>query len=263
MVFKLPTTLCKRLYIIISNYLWSHNGRRAIHWANKFLMSRSKEMGGMNFRDFELMNDAFLLKQFWRILERPTSLVSRCLKAKYFLNTSIFDAHLWNNYSSVWKGIWKVGVEARDLLVVNNDNSVVWKGDQNDLFSIKSAYRCLKKRKDDVVLAKKGEISDSSYGTQFWKIVWRSSVQEKVKKSLLGALSIIFFLLLQTFVPVVARQMITAGSVFPKWNSRPCFSKMLVGISLLKFYGLSSFIQNILCWWCGRLALVFGSKTTS
>lgn len=64
-------------------FWWSREGNRAIHWTDKSLLYKSNEEGGMNFMDLELMNEALLAKQFWRILEFPSSLVSRVLEAKY------------------------------------------------------------------------------------------------------------------------------------------------------------------------------------
>lgn len=129
----------------------------------------------------ELMNEAFLLKQFWCILVNPNSLVSKCLKARYFSNTSIFEAPFRNNYSIVWKNIWRVGMAARDVMVINSDNTVTWKADQSGCFTVKSAYGYLKKKKDEHFLEKRGEVSDNSQTVLFWKCVWRSPVQEKVK----------------------------------------------------------------------------------
>lgn len=49
-----------------------------------FYCSDLRRMGGMNFRDLKLMNEAFLAKKFWRILENPNSVVRKLLKVRYF-----------------------------------------------------------------------------------------------------------------------------------------------------------------------------------
>lgn len=75
--WKLPTSLTKRLSGIMRKYWWSGDGKRTIHWTDKSLLNRSKQEGGMNFRDIGLLNTAFLSKQYWRLLEKPSSVLSR------------------------------------------------------------------------------------------------------------------------------------------------------------------------------------------
>lgn len=60
---KLPDSLCKRIMSIIVKFWWSTNGKRSIHWGIKLLLCKPKEIGGLNYRDLSLMNDAFLAKQ--------------------------------------------------------------------------------------------------------------------------------------------------------------------------------------------------------
>lgn len=80
MAYKIPQSLCKRLWSIVMRYWWSHFGKKSIHWADQFLLNRTKENGGMSFKDFEVMNDAFLLKQVWRLLSNSSSLTCQWLK---------------------------------------------------------------------------------------------------------------------------------------------------------------------------------------
>ena len=55
-------------------------------------MTRSKDDGGLGFRDLHIFNMAMLERQSWRLLQNPDSLWSEVLKAVYFLNTSILEA---------------------------------------------------------------------------------------------------------------------------------------------------------------------------
>jgi hypothetical protein len=42
-----------------------------------------KKQGGMGFRDLREFNKALLVKQVWRLLKNPNSLVAIIYKAKY------------------------------------------------------------------------------------------------------------------------------------------------------------------------------------
>jgi hypothetical protein len=46
-------------------------------------MRRSKTIGGLDFRDLVIFNQALLAKQGWLIIQNPNSFVSRLLSAKY------------------------------------------------------------------------------------------------------------------------------------------------------------------------------------
>lgn len=51
----------------------------------------------------------------------------------------------------------------------------------NGFFSVKSAYNCLKLSRDEMVLNLRGENSDLTQITLFWRTIWRSKIQNKVK----------------------------------------------------------------------------------
>jgi hypothetical protein len=62
-------------------------------------------MGGLGFRDTELFNLALLARQAWRILQAPTSLSARIVKAVYFPNVDFLDAKLGTHPSQIWRAI--------------------------------------------------------------------------------------------------------------------------------------------------------------
>lgn len=118
----------------------------------------------MNFKYLALMNDAFLSKQFC-----PSTLVSRIFRAKYFCNTSLLSSTLHPDASSVWKSIWKAGMQLKDLFEHNGDLAPKWLGDSIGLFTVKSTYLVLKQQSDIKLLNQIRESSNKSTVTAFWK----------------------------------------------------------------------------------------------
>ena len=59
----------------------------------------------MAFRKLHLFNVALVVKQDWRVLTCPNSLVARLYKAKYFSNTHMFDTPLGPNPSYIWRSV--------------------------------------------------------------------------------------------------------------------------------------------------------------
>ena len=65
-----------------------------------------QKFGGLGFRDFTAFNVAMLGKQGWRLVSKPTSLVNRIFKAKYYPKGEFMEAQLGNAPSFVWRSIW-------------------------------------------------------------------------------------------------------------------------------------------------------------
>lgn len=72
----------------------------------KDFLFRSKHIGGQGFRSMRNFNEAVLAKQVWRLHKHPTSLLAKCLKAKYFPQTDVLQARLGNKPNFVWSNIY-------------------------------------------------------------------------------------------------------------------------------------------------------------
>ena len=68
-------------------------------------LSEQKSQGGIGFRMLHKFNLALLMKQSWRLLTKPESLIAKVLKARYFPSCSILDALLGANPSYTWRSI--------------------------------------------------------------------------------------------------------------------------------------------------------------
>lgn len=105
--FLLAKSLCTDLEKMINSYWWSskENNKKGIIWAFWSNISMLKELGGLAFRDLHGFYLALLRKQCWTLLHNPRSLVARVFKAKYFPDSSLFDARRGGGVSFVWSGL--------------------------------------------------------------------------------------------------------------------------------------------------------------
>jgi hypothetical protein len=69
-------------------------------------------MGGIGFRDIELFNLTLLGRQAWRIIQEPSPLSERILKAVYFPNGEFLEADVGASPSRIWRVI----IDGRDVL---------------------------------------------------------------------------------------------------------------------------------------------------
>ena len=81
-VFRLPRSVCDDLTRMVRNLWWgAKEGRRKTHWRAWEVLIKSKNHGGLGFRDFRLFNQALLARQVWRF-SNPDSLCAQVLKAR-------------------------------------------------------------------------------------------------------------------------------------------------------------------------------------
>jgi hypothetical protein len=124
-IFQLPKTLCKDINFLMSKFWWGNKQKEnKVAWMSWSKMGRTKERGGLGFRDLEWFNLALLAKQGWRIIQNPNSLASKILKEKYFPQESFLNAQLGRQPSYIWRSFWN----ARSLL----EEGLFWRvGDGN------------------------------------------------------------------------------------------------------------------------------------
>lgn len=68
-------------------------------------MCKSKQSGGMGFRNLQAFNLAMLAKQGWRILKNPDTLMAWVYKARYFPFDDVLNSKKGSNPSYAWRSI--------------------------------------------------------------------------------------------------------------------------------------------------------------
>lgn len=83
-----------------------------MHWVSWKKICRSKEDGGVGFKDIGYFNQAILVKQAWRLLSVPNSLLSWVYKAWYFDKKDFMEAGKSQRPTYAWPRI----LHGHDLL---------------------------------------------------------------------------------------------------------------------------------------------------
>lgn len=80
-------------------------------------IEQSKDNGGLGVRGIEEMNDALLLKWWWRFGTKKNALWRRIVCAKYGMNTNLWlpNMEIKRNVSVIWKEI--IQIQSRKPLI--------------------------------------------------------------------------------------------------------------------------------------------------
>ncbi|XP_026378548.1 uncharacterized protein LOC113272985 [Papaver somniferum] len=129
--FPLRKTVTSKLDSIQRIFWWSKkNPKRAAYFRSWEDLGKSKLNGGLGIKNSYVTNRVFICNLGWRIINNPNSLLSICLKDKYFPNQNFLEIDKAANTSSwIWKGIVKgIKVLKADSVVnINNGASTrIW-----------------------------------------------------------------------------------------------------------------------------------------
>jgi hypothetical protein len=112
---------------------WGHKeNENKIAWMSWEKMGRSKEFGGLGYRDLESFNLVLLAKQGRRIIKFPESMVAQIFKEKYFPNGTFLDTPLGKKPSYTWRSIWNAKALLQERIVwrVGDGRSIAIWGDR-------------------------------------------------------------------------------------------------------------------------------------
>lgn len=87
--YRLPQTTVKKLTSTVTKFWWNPGGStKGMHWKSWDKVCLPKKEGGLGFKDVMNFNTAMLVKQLWRLINKPNTLFSRVFKGRYFRNIS-------------------------------------------------------------------------------------------------------------------------------------------------------------------------------
>lgn len=112
--FKFPKKICDKFNSILANFWWGQQkdeGR--IHWKSWEHLVKTKNEGGMGFRDFEKFNLALLAKQCWRMITCPEDFWVKLIKGIYFPHSDFLNVRKGGKASWAWSSL----LEGRKLLL--------------------------------------------------------------------------------------------------------------------------------------------------
>lgn len=89
----------------VLNFGGARDEANKIHCGSWKKLCRSKDLGGLGFRDLSIFNQVMLAKQVWRLVHFPNSLAGKVLKHCYFLDTYVMQASESFASSFLWKSL--------------------------------------------------------------------------------------------------------------------------------------------------------------
>lgn len=89
-VFQLPKTLSCEINTMMGKFWWGHKENdHKIAWMGWNGLGKSKDSGGLEYRELDCFNMALLAKQGWRLLQQPETLAQGC-SAKNTIRGDVF-----------------------------------------------------------------------------------------------------------------------------------------------------------------------------
>lgn len=137
-LFRIPEGVVKEINSIQSKFLWGDSSlKKKIHLVNWEKVSMSRERGGLGIKKIKAMNEALLIKWWWRFGTKKDALWKTviCSKSRDNLNGWFPDARLANRNSVIWRDIMSLIHRDENLLDGYDSNVRLVVGDGKNISS--------------------------------------------------------------------------------------------------------------------------------
>ncbi|KAK3218139.1 hypothetical protein Dsin_012109 [Dipteronia sinensis] len=105
-LIKLSSEVCKKLDRISRNFLWGHTiDKKVVHLLYWDVVCLPKKCGGLGLKKAKALNQAFLAKASWFLIQDDSGIWCKVIKHKYLNTRSLFDIEL--NKKVVCYSTWK------------------------------------------------------------------------------------------------------------------------------------------------------------
>ncbi|GFY80587.1 hypothetical protein Acr_01g0003960 [Actinidia rufa] len=131
-IFKMPEGVIKSIESIQSRFLWGGSDlKRKIHLVAWSKLHQSKICGGLGIRDIKLLNEALLLKWWWRFGMDKSSLWRKVLNAKYSMKGRDWIPRMepTRKVSTIWRNIMQVHIRQPVMFEAFMENAKLRFGD--------------------------------------------------------------------------------------------------------------------------------------
>lgn len=155
-LYKAPVKVLKKLESIRCNFFWGGaSENRKIPWVAWHKLLNSKEKGGLGIGSLQALNQALLVKWWWRYKKDSGSLWKKVIDAIHGPDGNLNREVSNSNYRSVWgiianlnKTIDLGNIDLRNLFFTSDDGWE-WGLEDNGLFTVASCRRLM----DDFLLS--------------------------------------------------------------------------------------------------------------
>lgn len=128
----IPITVCEEAERICRDFIWGSSvDRRKCHLVSWEKLCKPKEVGGVGFRSMGILNQAYVMKLAWQLMNDRDKLWVRIMRAKYQCGSLLLPkVSMKVNSPSIWKSmvkIWKIVEDNTHWSVRNGQDTRFWR----------------------------------------------------------------------------------------------------------------------------------------
>ncbi|XP_056691659.1 uncharacterized protein [Spinacia oleracea] len=80
---EIPLSISYKIDSILARFFWAKGPNTGMHWVNRKIIQLPKGLGGLGVRNMATLNKALLMRQAWRVIKNPQSLLGKAFFRKF------------------------------------------------------------------------------------------------------------------------------------------------------------------------------------